>query len=55
MVIADGLLENLILAINSLMYCNRCLVVNPITVGKFAFLLNCTPVDRTSDSMAVPT
>ena len=32
-----------------------CLVVNPITVGNFAFLLNCTPVDRTSDSMMVPT
>ena len=32
-----------------------CLVVNPITVGKFAFLFNCTPVGRTSDSMMVPT
>ena len=32
-----------------------CLVVNPITVGNFAFLLNCTPAGRTSDSMAVPT
>ena len=32
-----------------------CLVVNPITVGNFAFLLNCTPVGRTSDSMTVPT
>ena len=32
-----------------------CLVVNPITVGNFAFLLNCTPVGRTSDSMMVPT
>ena len=31
------------------------LVVNPITVGNFAFLFNCTPVDRTSDSMTVPT
>ena len=30
------------------------LVVNPITVGNFAFLLNCTAVGRTSDSMAVP-
>ena len=28
-----------------------CLVVNPITVGKFSFLFNCTPVGRTSDSM----
>ena len=28
-----------------------CLVVNPITVGNFAFLFNCTPVGRTSDSI----
>ena len=32
-----------------------CLVVNPITVGNFAFLLNCTLVGRTSDSMTVLT
>ena len=32
-----------------------CLVVNPITVGNFAFLFNCTPVGLTSDSMMVPT
>ena len=32
-----------------------CLVVGPITVGNFAFLFNCTPVGRTSDSMMVPT
>ena len=32
-----------------------CLVVNPITVGNFALLFNCTPVGRTSDSMMVPT
>ena len=32
-----------------------CLVVNPITVGNFAFLFNCTPVGRTSDSMMIPT
>ena len=32
-----------------------CLVINPITVGNFAFLFNCTPVGRTSDSMTVPT
>ena len=32
-----------------------CLVINPITVGNFAFLFNCTPVGRTSDSMMVPT
>ena len=30
-----------------------CLVVNPITVGNLAFLFNCTPVGRTSDSMKV--
>ena len=30
-----------------------CLVVNPIMVGNFAFLFNCTPVGRTSDSMMV--
>ena len=32
-----------------------CLVVNPITVGNFAFLFDCTPVGRTSDSVVVPT
>ena len=32
-----------------------CLLVNPITVGNFAFLLNCTRVGQTSDSMMVPT
>ena len=32
-----------------------CLVVNPITIGNFAFLFNCKPVGRTSDSMTVPT
>ena len=32
-----------------------CLVCNPITVGYFAFLFNCTPVGPTSDSMMVPT
>ena len=32
-----------------------CLVANPITVGNFAFLFNCTPVGRTSDSRMVPT
>ena len=31
------------------------LVVNPITVGNFAFLFNCTLVGRTSDSMTVST
>ena len=32
-----------------------CLVVNPITVGNFTFLFNCTPMGRTSDSMTIPT
>ena len=32
-----------------------CLVVNPIIVGNFAFLFNCTQVGRTSDSMTVQT
>ena len=32
-----------------------CLVVNPITIGNFAFLFKCTPVGRTSDSMIIPT
>ena len=32
-----------------------CLVVNPITVGNFAYLFNCTLVGQTSDSMTVPT
>ena len=30
---------------------SACLVINPITVGNFAALLNCTPEDRASDSM----
>ena len=32
-----------------------CLVVNPIMVGNFAFLFNCAPVGRKSDSMTVQT
>ena len=34
-----------------------CLVVNPITVGNFDFLINCIncPAGRTSDYMMVPT
>ena len=32
-----------------------CLVVNPIRVANFAFLLNCNLVGRTSDSMTVRT
>ena len=31
-----------------------CLVVNPVTVGNFAFFFNCMPVGRTSDSRTVP-
>ena len=31
------------------------LVVNPITIGNFAFLYNCTLVGRSSDSMTVQT
>ena len=31
-----------------------CLVVNPITDENFAFLFNCLPVGRTSDSMTAP-
>ena len=33
----------------------ECLVDNPIMVGNFAFLFNCTPVGPTSDSMTAPT
>ena len=32
-----------------------CLVVNPIMVGNFAFLFDCTPMGQTSDSMTVLT
>ena len=32
-----------------------CLDDNPITVGNYAFLFNCTPVGRTSDSLKNPT
>ena len=32
-----------------------CLVVNPIKVGNFAFIFNCTPVGWTSDSMTALT
>ena len=34
---------------------SACLVINPITVDGYAALFNCTPVDRASDSMIVPT
>ena len=30
---------------NNVLQHTVCLVVNPITVGSFAFLFNCTPVD----------
>ena len=39
----------------SIAYIDACLAVNPITVGNFAFLLNCTLVGQTSDSKTVPT
>ena len=32
-----------------------CLGVNTITVDNFAALFNCTPMNRASDSMMVPT
>ena len=34
---------------------SACLVINPITVDGYAALLNCTSVDRASDSMMAPT
>ena len=34
---------------------SACLVINPITVDGYATLLNCTPVDRASDSLIAPT
>ena len=34
---------------------SACLVINPITVDNFAALFKCTPVDRASDCMKVPT
>ena len=33
---------------------SNCLVVNPITVDHFAYLLNFTPVGRGSDSVMAP-
>ena len=33
---------------------SACLVINPITVDGYATLFNCTPMDRTSDSMMAP-
>ena len=40
---------------NNVLQQTACSVVNPIMVGIFAFLFNCTPVCRLSDSMMVPT
>ena len=34
---------------------SACLVFYPITVNNFAYLFNCTPVGRASDSMMAPT
>ena len=34
---------------------SACLVINPIKVEGYAALLNCTPVDRASDSIMAPT
>ena len=33
---------------------NACLVVNPIKVNNFAYLLNCTTVGRAPDCMTIP-
>ena len=34
---------------------SACLVINTITVDRYAALFNCTPVDRASDSLMAPT
>ena len=34
---------------------SACIVINLIMVDGYAALFNCTPVDRASDSMMVPT
>ena len=34
---------------------SACLVINPITADGYAALVNCTPMDRASDSMMTPT
>ena len=39
---------------NNVLHQTAFLMVNPITVGNFAFLFNCMPVGGTSDSMTVP-
>ena len=33
---------------------SACVIINPITVDSFAFLYNCTPAGRASDSMMSP-
>ena len=35
----------------NVMQLSACLVINPIKVDGYAALLNCTPVDRASDSI----
>ena len=40
---------------NNVLQHTACLLVNPITVGNFAFLFDCTLMGRTSDSMIVLT
>ena len=47
--------NNLIITLNNVLQQTASLVVNPITVRNFAFLFNCSQVDRTSDSMTVRT
>ena len=34
---------------------SACLVINPINADNFPALINCTPVERASDSMRAPT
>ena len=34
---------------------SACLVINPVTVNNFAALFNCTPMNRASASIMVPT
>ena len=46
--------ENIGYKINVLQQ-TACLVFNPITLGNFAFLFDCTLLGRTSESMTVPT
>ena len=41
--------------IKNVMWQFACLVVNPVTVSKFAFIFNCITVGRASDSKVEPT